>query len=87
MRTSSRAAGQNGGRNVYVFSRGNGAGIVVVDTAGRTGPMRIPVHGIADGTTLVDELGDGAPAQVVITGGVLAVDLPTRSAAIYRIAP
>jgi hypothetical protein len=81
---------QNGGPNVYAFSRGGGAGIRIVvigNTPGRTGTMRIPVHGIADGTMLVDELGDGAPAQVAITGGALVVDLPARSAAIYRIAP
>ena len=80
---------QNGGPNVFAFSRGSGAGIRVVvvgNTAGRTGTVRIPVHGIADGTTLVDELGDGAPAQVTITGGKLGLDLPARSAAIYRIA-
>lgn len=83
---------QNGAANpnVFAFSRGSGAGVRVVvigDGAGRSGAMHIPVHGLADGTTLVDELGDGAPATVVIAGGKLTVDLPARSAAIYRVAP
>jgi glycosidase len=80
---------QNGSRNpnVFAFSRGNGADIriVVIGNGSRnSGTMRIPVHGITDGTVLVDELGDGAPAMTTITGGVLVVDLPPRSAAIYR---
>ena len=83
---------QNGAANpnVLAFSRGSGADlrIVVISNGARnTGTMSIPVHGIADGTTLVDELGDGAPAAVTITGGKLVVDLPARSAAIYRIGP
>jgi glycosidase len=82
---------QNGAANpnVLAFSRGSGAGIRIVvanNGAARSGTMRIPVHGIADGTQLVDELDDGAPAQVTITGGRLVVDLPPRGAAIYRLA-
>src|SRR5262249_20567905 len=82
---------QNGAANpnVFAFSRGAGAGmrIVVVNNGTRnSGTMRIPVHGIADGTQLVDELGDGAPAQVTITSGKLVVDLPPRGAAIYHLA-
>lgn len=83
---------QNGAQNpnVLAFSRGSGAGlrIVVVGNGSRnTGTMSIPVHGVADGTRLVDDLGDGAPAAVTVTAGKLVVDLPARSAAIYRIAP
>ncbi len=77
-----------GNPNVLAFSRGSGAGIRIVvanNGAARSGTMRIPVHGIADGTQLVDELGDGAPAQLAITGGKLVVDLPPRGAAIYRL--
>ncbi|MEO6772752.1 MAG: alpha-amylase family glycosyl hydrolase [Kofleriaceae bacterium] len=83
---------QNGAANpnVYAFSRGTGSDIrivVVSNGAAHSGMMHIPVHGIADGTTLVDDLGDGAPGQVVITGGKLVADFPAHSAAIYRIAP
>lgn len=83
---------QNGAANpnVLAFSRGQGSGIrivVVSNGARNTGTVRIPIPGVADGTNLVDELDDGAPAHVTITGGRLAVDLPARSAAIYRIAP
>ncbi len=82
---------QNGAANpnVLAFSRGRDADvrIVVVSNGARnTGTLHIPLHGIADGTVLVDELGDGAPAQTTVTGGgKLVVDLPARSAAIYRI--
>jgi alpha-amylase len=78
-----------GNPNVFAFSRGSDAGIRIVvanNGAARSGTMHIPVHGIPDGTKLVDELGDGAPPQVVISGGVLVVDLPPRGAAIYRLA-
>ena len=80
---------QNGAANpnVFAFSRGSGAGmriVVISNGANHTGTMRIPVHGIADGTVLHDDLGDGAPAQVTIAGGKLIVDLPARAAAIYR---
>ncbi|MGE5186232.1 MAG: alpha-amylase family glycosyl hydrolase [Acidobacteriota bacterium] len=83
---------QNGAANpnVYAFSRGTGAGsriVVISNGARRTGTLHIPVHGIADGTPLVDELGDGAPQQVAVAGGKLVVDLPARSAAIYRVGP
>jgi hypothetical protein len=42
---------------------------------------------LIDGTTLVDELGDGAPASVTIEDGMLAIEMPPLAAAIYRIAP
>jgi glycosidase len=76
--------------NVYAFARGQGDGIriVVISNGARpSGTVRIPLPGIADGTTLEDELGDGAPTSVVVTGGRLVVDMPARSAAIYRIKP
>lgn len=84
---------QNGATNpnVLAFSRGTDADvrIVVVSNGARnTGTVAIPLHGITDGTRLVDELGDGAPASVTVSGGgKLVVDLPARSAAVYRIAP
>lgn len=76
--------------NVLAFSRGRGAEqrIVVVDnTAKGGGTVQIRVGDLADGTVLVDELGDGAPDRVEISGGKLSVALPGRSAAIYRVAP
>jgi alpha-amylase len=76
--------------NVFAFARGDGAGIrvVVINNGGTaSGTLRIPIAGIADGTQLVDELGDGAPAQLAVEGGRLAVAMPARSAAIYRIEP
>ena len=80
---------QNGAANpnVYAFSRGHGAGmrIVVIANGAAHSRVAIPVHGVADGTVLVDELGDGAPAQVMVSGGKLALDLPARSGAIYRL--
>ena len=38
------------------------------------------------GAQLVDELGDGAPPLVTISGGKLVVDLAPRGEAIYRLA-
>ena len=83
---------QNGAANpnVLAFSRGRGAGVrvVVVNNGARnSGKVSIPVSDLANATALVDELGDGAPAQVTIANGKLTIDLPARSAAIYRIAP
>jgi alpha-amylase len=82
---------QNGAANpnVFAFARGDGPGmrVVVINNGASTGPLRIPIAGIANGTRLVDELGDGAPAQLVAEGGRLAVTMPARSAAIYRLAP
>jgi glycosidase len=83
---------QNGAANpnVLAFSRGRGAGerLVLISNGSRnTGTMSIPAHDLADGTQLVDELGDGAPVKLTIAGGKLTVDLPPRSAAIYRIGP
>jgi glycosidase len=79
---------QNGAShpNVYAFSRGTGAGmrIVVIANGATHSVVQLPVH-LADGVRLVDELGDGAPAQVTVSGGALALDLPARSAAIYRL--
>jgi glycosidase len=81
---------QNGAANpnVFAFSRGSGADIRIVaisNGAAHSGSMHIPLHGIADGTVLVDDLGDGAPTSVTVTGGDLVVDLPARAAAIYRV--
>jgi glycosidase len=81
---------QNGAANpnVYAFERGAGDDelVVVIGNGARaTGTVHIPAHDLPDGTVLTDELGDGAPAQLAITGGALAVDLPARSAAIYRV--
>lgn len=82
---------QNGAQNpnVFAFARGTGdaARVVVISNgAARSGTMRIPVPATVfpDGAQLVDELGDGAPASVTLSGGKLVVDLPPRSAAIYR---
>jgi glycosidase len=83
---------QNGAANpnVLAFSRGSGDGariVVANNGAQHTGAMQIPLHDVADGTVLVDELGDGAPTHITVAGGKLAIDLPARSAAIYRVAP
>lgn len=83
---------QNGAANpnVFAFSRGDRAGariVVVSNGARRSGPLAITVHGLADGTALVDELGDGAPAAITVTGQKIVLDLPARAAAIYRVAP
>jgi alpha-amylase len=82
---------QNGPRNpnVFAFARGTGpsARIVVMGNgAAPSGTMHIPVPAsvLPDGTALVDDLGDGAPATLTLTAGELVVDLPPRSAAIYR---
>jgi alpha-amylase len=83
---------QNGAQNpnVFAFSRGAGSDMRIVLTsngARNSGVMRIPVAGMNNGTVLVDELGDGAPSEVTIIDGKLVVDLPARSAAIYRLGP
>jgi len=75
--------------NVLAFARGHGADqrIVVIASARSSSAVRFPVHDLAEGTVLVDELGDGAPERVEIVGSRLSVELPARSAAIYRVAP
>ena len=85
---------QNGANNpnVLAFARGTGAGariVVVSNGAARTGAMRIPVPTsvLPDGTTLTDDLGDGGPGEVKLAGGALVVDLPGKSAVIYRVKP
>jgi alpha-amylase len=80
---------QNGAQNtnVFAFSRGDGAGmrIVVVGNGTRvSGPVAIPI-GLPDGTQLVDELGDGAPAMISVSHGAFTISLPARSAAIYHL--
>lgn len=80
---------QNGGANVYAFSRGTGndARIVVVNDGGTAVTTQIPVSTFPANTALVDELADGAPAATTLAGGKLAIALPARSAAIYRRGP
>ena len=84
---------QNGARNanVFAFARGVGAGarVVVINNGGAKATTRIlvPTAIFAVGARLSDELGDGAPGETVLTGGRLVVDLPQRSAAIYRVVP
>ncbi len=76
--------------NVYAFARGSGndARIVVVSNGGaRTGTMHIPVPVFPAGSHLVDDLDDGAPTNVTLVNGQLVLDLPARSAAIYRVVP
>jgi alpha-amylase len=82
--------GGGGNPNVLAFARSHGEGvrIVVIGNGARSsGTVRIPVPTLADGTVLVDELGDGAPASVEVSGGALSLEMPARSAAIYRIGP
>jgi alpha-amylase len=83
---------QNGATNpnVFAFMRGEGgdSGVRVVALSADSRPtdgLAIPVPGIADGTVLVDELGDGAKGTATIAEGKLRVNLPPRSAAIYRV--
>lgn len=83
---------QNGAANpnVLAFARGHGPEIriVVANNGAQRASVRIPMPAdVPAGTQLVDELGDGAPAQPAIAGGALSIDLPARAAAIYRIAP
>jgi glycosidase len=83
---------QNGAAhpNVLAFARGRGAGLRIIvanNGAQASGALVIPVPEPADGTVLIDELGDGAPAQRTISGGALRLALPARAMAIYRIGP
>ena len=78
--------------NVFAFARGAGQGariVVVSNGAAPSGTMHIPIPAdiVPDGSRLIDELDDGAPAAPVITGGQLVVDLPPRAAAIYHTCP
>jgi maltooligosyltrehalose synthase len=82
---------ENGSKNpnVFAFARGTGAAariVVVSNGAAASGTMHIPVPSdlLANGTALVDDLGDGAPANLVLTNGQLVVDMPPKSVAIYR---
>jgi hypothetical protein len=82
---------QNGAQNtnVFAFSRGTGPGMRVVAIGNGTktsGPVDVSVP-LADGTQLVDELGDGAPATLTVHGGKATITLPPRGAAIYRVQP
>lgn len=81
---------QNGGNNpnVFAFARGTGTDarlVVISNGSDPSGTIHIPVPAdvVAANTTLVDVLGDGAPATTTLVGGDLVVDLPGRSAAIY----
>jgi glycosidase len=78
----------NGGQEVFAFARGTGTDQRIVAICNQATPcnVQVPVHGLADGMSLLDELGDGAPA-VAIAGGKLPLQLAPRSAAIYRPAP
>lgn len=83
---------QNGAghANVLAFARGRGGGvrIVIANNADARTTLQIPVPAdVPTGTRLVDELGDGAPGSLVVTGGRLSIDLPAKSAAIYGVAP
>jgi len=79
---------QNGAANpnVFAFSRGSGPGerIVVIANGATQSRVTIPVH-LPDGTQLTDELGDGAPATITVTGGAIALELPAKTGAIYRV--
>lgn len=82
---------QNGAQNtnVFAFSRGTGPGMRVVAIGNGTkpsGPVDVSVP-LADGTQLVDDLGDGAPATLTVHGGKATITLPPRGAAIYRVGP
>ena len=85
---------QNGPQNpnVLAFARGVGADariVVVNNGAGASGMVRIPIPAavLPDGTALIDELGNGAPPSVGIEAARLSIDLPPRTAAIYRRRP
>jgi alpha-amylase len=85
---------ENGSRNpnVFSFARGTGSAariVVISNGAAPSGTMHIPVptETFANGTALVDDLGDGAPSNLTITNGQLVVNMPAKSAAIYRVGP
>ena len=52
--------------------------------ASATGPLSIRSK-VADGTALIELLGEGAPAAITGSGGRLAIYLPAKTAAIYRV--
>jgi hypothetical protein len=84
--------------NVYAFFRGDGASrvIIALNNGDRpSGIARVSVNdnagiaardrvALADGTVLVDLLGDGAPSPVTLSDGHLALSLPGKAAGIYR---
>ena len=78
----------NGGQEVFAFSRGTGTDQRIIAICNQATPcsVEVKVHGLPDGTQLVDELGDGA-AAATIANGALPLQLAPRSAAIYRPAP
>lgn len=82
---------QNGDRNanLFAFARGEGesARVVVLNNGAQAVRTRIPIPAVVfpNGTGLHDELGDAeVPQHVTMTGGELVIDLPARSAAVYR---
>ena len=70
----------------YAFARvtARDTVLVVLNNAGAEAQLRIPLagSGIANGRTLEDRL--GSAASVTAAGGIAAVRLPARSAAIYH---
>ena len=77
--------GGAGRPNVLAFSRGHGQAMRIVAINNEAASVSVPIPvALAEGTQLVDELGDGAP-PVTITGGALALALGAKSAAIYRV--
>jgi glycosidase len=78
--------------NVFAFARGSGSAariVVISNGMAPSGEMHIPVPSdiMANGTALVDDLGDGAPSALTIVNGQLIVNMPAKSAAFYRAGP
>jgi glycosidase len=88
---------QNGGTaNVFAFHRGAGADHVVtaINVGAAAASVSLPVASsnaltasdkaaLPNGTVLTDVLGEGAPATVTVTSGVLPIALPAQTAGIY----
>ena len=73
--------------NALIFTRQTADETVIVAInagASATGPLSIRSK-VADGTALIELLGEGAPAAITASGGRLAIYLPAKTAAIYRV--
>jgi glycosidase len=74
---------QNGGDNLYVFSRG-GAILAAFNNEGATVSKAVPVTQLGDGTIVDDRALVGAPTSLAISDGKLRLALPARTAGVYQ---
>jgi glycosidase len=85
---------QNGGPNVYAFLRsavgGTSRALVVLSNDGAPQTVTIPLGKTtpwADGTTLSDALGLGAPSSATVAKDSVTITLPPLTPAVYRAGP